>query len=128
MSAPSNIVVDNDNRLQTSLQDRLFAILDEARVSGWTKEKSDEVERLASSWRQFDAQVEEAIAPPRYAQPYSDRAVDCEHEMDTAVRDLVDRAQLVGWKTPEVLDAIESAVEHHRLAYAEDPDPSDDPA
>lgn len=48
--------------------------------------------------------------------------------MDIAIRDLVDRAQLAGWKTPELLDAIESVARNQRLAYAEDPDPADDPA
>jgi hypothetical protein len=48
--------------------------------------------------------------------------------MDLAIRELVDRAQMSGWKTPELLDAIESVAKNQRLAYAEDPDPADEMA
>jgi hypothetical protein len=68
------------------------------------------------------------IGRPRHPGRYPDRAIDCEQEMDLAICDLIDRAQLSGWTTPELLDAIESVAKNQRLAYAEDPDPADDMA
>jgi len=45
--------------------------------------------------------------------------------MDGPIRELVDRAQMFGWKTAELLTAIENVANHQRLAYT-DPDPEDD--
>ncbi|MHA6688732.1 hypothetical protein [Mesorhizobium sp. A556] len=67
------------------------------------------------------------IKRPRHEGNYPDRNLDCEEAMGAAIRELVDLADNAGWKTPEVLAAIGSAIVHQRIAYSEDPDPTDDP-
>lgn len=58
---------------------------------------------------------------------YPDRQLECEEAVDIALRDLVDAAVTSGWKAEEVFEAIESVLASQRIAYAEDPDPADDP-
>ena len=67
------------------------------------------------------------IIRPRQEGNYPGRNADCEEAMDIAIRGLIDLANNAGWKTPEVLAAIGSAIVHQRIAYSEDPDPADDP-
>lgn len=58
---------------------------------------------------------------------HPDRDLACEEAMDYALRDIVDAANEAGWSTPELLSAIERVIPNMRKAYAEDPDPADDP-
>ncbi|RYG94081.1 MAG: hypothetical protein EON58_17030 [Alphaproteobacteria bacterium] len=58
---------------------------------------------------------------------YPHRSADCKRALKLAVEDLIEQAQQLGWTTPESLDAIEELVAEFRTAYAEDPNPSEDP-
>lgn len=64
--------------------------------------------------------------PPQDGQ-YPNRRSDCKQALKLALQDLVEQAQQLGWNTLESLDAIQELVAEFRTAYAEDPDPADDP-
>lgn len=56
-----------------------------------------------------------------------DRHLQCQEAMDAMMRDLIDKANMKGWGTIETMEAIEEVMKNLRLAYAEDPDPAEDP-
>ena len=56
-----------------------------------------------------------------------DRHLQCQELVDPLVRDLIDKANMGGWGTIETMEAIEEVTKNLRLAYAEDPDPAEDP-
>ena len=73
-------------------------------------------------------QMNETLIPrPRADGDYVGRSDDCAAVMEIRVIDLVDFAQLRGWKARELFDGIEAAVKKQRVAYRRDPDPADEP-
>lgn len=59
---------------------------------------------------------------------HPDYQIICEEAIEDAVRELIDRVIIAGWK-PEVAFAAVSSVAHSLgIAYAEDPDPAPDRA
>ncbi|CAH0339557.1 hypothetical protein [Rhizobium sp. CECT 9324] len=68
------------------------------------------------------------ISQPKLDSDYSDRAIDCQQSIEGALLSIIEDAQGSGWNRPEAFDAIEELVRNFRLAYAEDPDPADDPS
>lgn len=64
---------------------------------------------------------------PRKPMGDPDAQIDCEFVLDEPVRELIDAATLAGWPPKVVFAAMKSVVENRALAYAEDPDPADDP-
>lgn len=126
-------LIDTNASLKAAMQARVSQIREDARESGWTLDKEAEVFRISSAWaliasgRGASSTGQVAIVPPRDEIELEQRALECEQALDLALRDVVDRAQVLGWKTPEVLDAIERIAQKQRTAYAEDSDPADDP-
>jgi hypothetical protein len=70
--------------------------------------------------------MEYTISKPK-RQGGDDEQIDCESAIDIAVRDLVDAAISVGWRPTIVYEALQSVARNQAFAYAEDPDPTDDP-
>ena len=68
------------------------------------------------------------ISPPQQPTTAPDVALECEHAVDGAVRELVDHAVIAGWPPEVAFEAIKRAAERQATAYHEDPDPADDPA
>ena len=64
---------------------------------------------------------------PRNTRDYPDRAMDCQEAVDLPLRELVDSMVVLGWRTPEVCDALEEVIKNQSLAYDADPDPAEDP-
>ena len=58
---------------------------------------------------------------------YPDRAIDCQEAVDLPLRELVNSMVVLGWRTPEVFDALEEVIKNQRRAYDADPDPAEDP-
>jgi hypothetical protein len=67
------------------------------------------------------------ISQPRQDGQYPDRGTDCKQALKLALQDLIEQLQQQGWKIPESMDAIEELIAEFRIAYEEDPDPSDEP-
>jgi hypothetical protein len=67
------------------------------------------------------------IDKPKYPVSHEDRHLVCQEEVEGPLRVIIDQANMHGWGTLETITAIEEVMKHLRLAYAEDPDPSDDP-
>jgi hypothetical protein len=127
---PAETVANDNSDLKAAMQARLFQIRDDARATGWTLDKESEVFRISSAWaliasgRSASTNGHAAIRPPSDQGEYEQRAVDCEQALGFAFRDLVDRALVLGWKTPELLEAIERIVQKQQMADAEDPEPA----
>ena len=68
------------------------------------------------------------ISPPQQPTTDPDVALEGEHAVDGAVRELVDHAVIAGWPPEVAFEAIKRAAERQATAYHEDPDPADDPA
>lgn len=68
---------------------------------------------------------ETAITAPTHPADHPDYQLDCEQAIDMAVGALVDEAIFAGWKPETVYAALVSVANNQRLAYDEDPDPSD---
>jgi hypothetical protein len=64
---------------------------------------------------------------PRNIPDDHDRAMDCQEAVDMPLRELVDSMVVLGWKAPEVFDALEEVIKNERRAYDADPDPAEDP-
>lgn len=68
-----------------------------------------------------------SIPSPPKAIGDADTHIDCEFVLDEPVRELIDAAIQAGWPPLVVFASLKSVVENRALAYAEDPDPADDP-
>lgn len=68
------------------------------------------------------------IAAPQRPTDEPDAARDCEHAIDAAMRELVDRVITAGWPPETAFEAIKRIADRHAVAYREDPDPADDRA
>lgn len=68
------------------------------------------------------------IAAPQRPIDEPDVARECEHAIDAAMRELVDRTITAGWPPEAAFEAIKRVADRHAVAYREDPDPADDPA
>ena len=67
------------------------------------------------------------IPSPRKPIGDADMQIDCEFVLDEPVRDLIDATISAGWPPSVVFSALKSVVENRESAYADAPDPSDDP-
>lgn len=59
------------------------------------------------------------IAPPRTADAYPDRDLDCQMAAEDAFQDLVANIVAAGWGAEEVAEAIGELARNHRLALRE---------
>jgi hypothetical protein len=58
---------------------------------------------------------------------HPDRHLSCQEAVERDLLEIIDRANMGGWGTVETMDAIEEVMRHLRVAYAEDPDPAEEP-
>ena len=56
-----------------------------------------------------------------------DRHLACQEAVEADLLEIIDKANVGGWGTVETMDTIEEVMKHLRLAYAEDPDPAEEP-
>lgn len=68
------------------------------------------------------------INAPKYAVSHEDRPLACQEEVDGALQKILDEATTHGWGTIETISAMEEVLQNMRIAYAEDPDPAEDPS
>lgn len=68
-----------------------------------------------------------AIEAAKYRVSHPDRYLACQEAVERNLLEIIDKATMRGWGTVETMDAIEEVMRHLRLAYAEDPDPAEDP-
>ena len=67
------------------------------------------------------------IEAARYRVTHPDRHLGCQEAVERDLLEIIDNANIGGWGTLETMDAIEEVMKHIRLAYAEDPDPAEEP-
>jgi hypothetical protein len=67
------------------------------------------------------------INAPKYPVSHEDRHLACQEEVDGALQMILDEATTHGWGTIETISAMEEVLQNMRIAYAEDPDPAEDP-
>ena len=67
------------------------------------------------------------IEAARYRVTHPDRHLGCQEAVERDLLEIIDNANIGGWGTVETMDAIEEVMKHIRLAYAEDPDPAEEP-
>ncbi len=67
------------------------------------------------------------IPAPTYEVSHPDRSLSCQETIERDMQDIVDKANMRGWGTVEVMDAMEEVLRNLRHAYAEDPDPVEEP-
>ena len=63
----------------------------------------------------------------KYPVSHKDRHPSCQLEVEGPLQMILDRATTNGWGTLETISAMEEVLKTLRLAYAEDPDPAEDP-
>lgn len=68
------------------------------------------------------------IAPPQRPTAGPDVALECEHAIEAAMGELVDRVITAGWPPEAAFAAVKRVAERQAHAYQEDPDPAEDPA
>jgi hypothetical protein len=59
------------------------------------------------------------ITPPRTADAYPDRDIDCQMAAEDAFQEIVANIVAAGWSAEEVAAAIEELAKNHRLALRE---------
>lgn len=57
----------------------------------------------------------------------TNRILDCQEALELELATILDKAQSVGWTQGEAMLAVEELIVAFRKAYAEDPDPAEDP-
>ena len=67
------------------------------------------------------------IPAPTYEVSHPDRSLSCQEMIERDMQDIVDKANMRGWGTIEVMDAMDEVLRNLRHAYAEDPDPAEEP-
>jgi len=67
------------------------------------------------------------INTPKYPVSHEDRHLVCQEEVAGPLQIMLDLATTHGWGTIETITAMEVVLKNLRLAYAEDPDPAEDP-
>lgn len=67
------------------------------------------------------------VDAPDYAVTHPDRDLDCQEAVEPDVQRIIADANKNGWGTLEAIAAVEEVLKNLRLAYAEDPDPAEDP-
>ena len=67
------------------------------------------------------------IEVPRHTPTHPDRDLECQESIEPTMREILDQANQRGWGTVETMNAMEEVLRNLRLAYAEDPDPQEDP-
>lgn len=72
--------------------------------------------------------MQPVIHSPSKPIDHPDAQIDCESMIDIPVRDFIDQLIQSGWSPDVVFAAMRSVVDNQAMAYAEDPDPADDPA
>lgn len=68
------------------------------------------------------------VEAPDYAVTHPDRSLDCQEAVEPDLQRIIADANKNGWGTIETITAIEEVMKNLRLAYAEDPDPAEDPS
>lgn len=68
-----------------------------------------------------------AVDAPNYPVSHPDRALACQEAVELDLLRMIEEANTNGWGTIETITAIEEVMKNLRLAYAEDPDPAEDP-
>lgn len=68
------------------------------------------------------------IAPPQRPTDEPDVVQECDHAIEAAMHELVDRVITAGWPPEAAFEAIKRIADRHAIAYWEDPDRADDPA
>lgn len=71
--------------------------------------------------------MQPVIQSPSNPMDHPDAQIDRESMIDIPVRDFIDQLIQSGWSPDVVFAAMKGAVENQARAYAEDPDPADDP-
>ncbi|MCV9997312.1 hypothetical protein OE766_03550 [Pararhizobium sp. YC-54] len=67
------------------------------------------------------------VAAPRYSGSHPDRDLNCQEAVEPELQRIINDATTHGWATIETINAIEEVVKNFRVAYAEDPDPTEKP-
>lgn len=67
------------------------------------------------------------VETPDYAVSHPDRFLDCQEAVEPDLQKIIADANTHGWGTLESISAMEEVLKNLRLAYAEDPDPAEDP-
>jgi hypothetical protein len=67
------------------------------------------------------------VQAPRHQASHPDRDLQCQESIEPVMQEILAEANMHGWGTSETLNAMEEVLRHLRRAYAEDPDPADDP-
>jgi hypothetical protein len=67
------------------------------------------------------------VEEPDYAVSHPDRTFACEEAVEPELQRILADANTHGWGTMETISAMEEVLKHLRVAYAEDPDPAEDP-
>ncbi|SES47428.1 hypothetical protein [Rhizobium sp. NFR03] len=66
------------------------------------------------------------VVSPSFPPNHSDYDLACQVALDLPVQDVIDRAVLAGWRTEDVLSALEEVAKSKAVAYQHDPDPEDE--
>ncbi|WP_313522486.1 hypothetical protein [Shinella sp.] len=66
------------------------------------------------------------ISSPQRQMTGADVTLECEHAIEGAVSELVDRIITAGWPPAATFRALKRATDQQAMAYEEDPDPADD--
>ena len=67
------------------------------------------------------------VEAAKFPVSHPDRQLTCQEAVERDLREMIDKANVHGWGTIETMDAIEDVLRNLRLAYAEDPDPTEEP-
>lgn len=67
------------------------------------------------------------VQAPRYSGSHPDRDLNCQEAVEPELQHIIADATTNGWGTIETISAIEEVMKNLRVAYAEDPDPAEDP-
>lgn len=66
------------------------------------------------------------VPSPRTPADHPDYCINLQQAIELPLMELVDQAVQSGWKQEQIFGAIQEVAKNLALAYAEDPDPSDD--
>jgi hypothetical protein len=67
------------------------------------------------------------IEAARYRVSHLDRHLACQEAVERDLLEIIDKPNMEGWGAVETMDAIEEVMKHLRFAYAEEPDPAEEP-
>ncbi len=67
------------------------------------------------------------VEAAKFPVSHPDRQLTCQEAVERDLLEIIDKANMHGWGTVETMDAIEDVLRNIRLAYSEDPDPTEEP-